>query len=401
MEIAAAPDNRVCIDVEPKAIGYRPRQVPGKWEGALVRVRAKLRLFWLALKAYRSLQKARQAITYFKAFKKNVAGGSGKRKLVVRNGKYGFGLYVPPFPSANFDRFVLTELNRFMPHNLPVNAHQQVNFAITTHCPMRCEHCFEWDNLNKPETFSLAELKSITGHLQQEGLGQISLSGGEPMVRFRDMIELIQSGSRSTEWWVLTSGFNLTAEKAALLKAAGASGVAVSIDHYLPEVHNLFRGHPHAFEQAAQAVSAAARAGLFVAVSICITRENANLDFVLQHARLCKNLGADYVQWLEPRAEGHYRHKDVMLDAGHISLLEHLFETLNHDPAYADYPTIIYHGYHQRRVGCQSGGKFSFYVDSAGTVHSCPFCHSHDFKVTDWIKEPVGLRRPVTGCAAF
>lgn len=383
------------------AIVFHPRQLPGKWEGFTVRLRAKLRIACLALKAYKSIKKARVAIGHFIAFKKLIVGGDGKRKLTTKSGKYGFGLYVPPFPSDNFDRFVLTEMNRYVPHQLPVNAHQQVNFAITTHCPMRCEHCFEWDNLNQHETFSLAELKAITTKLQQEGLGHISLSGGEPMVRFKDMLDLIKDGAKTTQWWVLTSGFNLTPHKALQLKEAGAAGVVVSIDHHDPEMHNLFRGHTDAFEHASKAVAASAAAGLFTAVSVCITRSNSNRNFVMKHLEMCYRLGADYVQWLEPRAEGHYRMQDMMLGKEGMELLDNLFETLNHDPVYAHMPTIVYHGYHQRRIGCQSGGKFSFYVDAAGMVHSCPFCHSHDFKVTDWLKQPLAERGLVTACTAF
>jgi MoaA/NifB/PqqE/SkfB family radical SAM enzyme len=401
MEKSAMTPNTITAFRLKPGITFNPRKVPGKWEVLFVPIRAKLRIILLAIKAYKSLSKARAAISHFLAFKRMVVGGDGKRKLVTKNGRYGFGLYVPPFPSGNFDRFVLTEFNRFIPHNLPVNAHQQVNFAITTHCPMRCEHCFEWDNLNQQETFSLQELMRITGALQNEGLGHISLSGGEPMVRFRDMIELIRCGAKTTEWWVLTSGFNLTQEKANQLKAAGATGVVISIDHHDAELHNLFRGHHEAFAHATRAVAASSAAGLFTAVSVCFTRQNVTIDFAMKHMEMCYHLGADYVQWLEPRAEGHYRGKEVMLEKENIALLENLFEALNHDPAYAHLPTVVYHGYHQRRIGCQSGGKFSFYIDAAGMVHSCPFCHSHDFKVADWLKEPPGVRGMVTACSAF
>jgi MoaA/NifB/PqqE/SkfB family radical SAM enzyme len=175
----------------------------------------------------------------------------------------------------------------------------------------------------------------------------------------------------------------------------------VSIDHNEPEIHNLFRGYKDAFNHATRAVAAAAEAGLFVAVSVCITRKNANYAFVLNHMEMCHRIGADYVQWLEPRAEGHYRNMDVLLGNDSITFLEKMYESLNHDPEYAAFPPVVYHGYHQRRIGCQSGGKFSFYVDAAGMVHSCPFCHSYDFKVTDWLKEPLAERRLVSACEAF
>ncbi len=367
----------------------------------LVRLWARLHILWLAIQAYKSIGDVRKAIKSFTHFRKQVAGGNGKRKFVWKNGKAWFGAYIPPFPSKSFDKYVLTELNRYVPHDLPVNTYQQINFAVTTRCPMRCEHCFEWDNLNMPETYSPEELKTLIGKLQQDGLAHISLSGGEPMVRFADCLELIRCFSKDTHFWLLTSGFNLTREKAIMLKNTGATGVMVSIDHFEPDVHNLFRGHKDAFFHASGALKAASEAGLMVVVSVCVTRNNANSDFLLKHAEMAASSGADFVQWLEPRAEGHYRNSDVLLQPRHVTAMEELYVQLNHDKRFKDYPLIIYHGFHQRRLGCQSGGRMSFYVDAAGLVHSCPFCHSHDFKLEDWLSLPMGDRAKITPCKEF
>jgi MoaA/NifB/PqqE/SkfB family radical SAM enzyme len=380
---------------------FKKKSIPGSFTRKWVRIWVNLHIVFLALRAYGSLKKTKLALQGLQEFKRKAFGKNGRRKFRFKNKQHLFGLYVPPFPSQNFDRLILTELNRYVPHSLPINAYQQVNFAITTKCPMRCEHCFEWDNLNLRETFSLAQLQEVVKKLQIDGLGHISLSGGEPMVRFEDMVELIRSGDKKTEWWVLTSGFNLTDQKAIQLKTAGASGIVISLDHYDPQTNNKFRGHKDAFGHAVGAAEATVKAGLSLAISVCITRENANREFLIKHTSLCENLGADFIQWLEPRAEGNYRNKEVMLQPDQISILEELFVEFNHDPKNNHFPPVMYHGYHQRRVGCMSGGKFSFYVDALGMVHSCPFCHSSDFKITDWLEMPKIGRKEITACNEF
>ncbi len=108
---------------------------------------------------------------------------------------------------------------------------------------MRCEHCFEWDNLNQKESFTKEDLLNTVKLYQQQDVLQIHFSGGEPMVRIKDLLAIIEYASKKSECWVLTSGFNMTKENAGLLKEAGCKGVVVSIDHYIPEMHNLFRGH--------------------------------------------------------------------------------------------------------------------------------------------------------------
>jgi radical SAM protein with 4Fe4S-binding SPASM domain len=36
-------------------------------------------------------------------------------------------------------------------------------------------------------------------------------------------------------------------------------------------------------------------------------------------------------------------------------------------------PMVIYHGYHQRRIGCFGSGDRFMYIDPYGDVYPCPF----------------------------
>ena len=101
--------------------------------------------------------------------------------------------------------------------------------------------------------------------------------------------------------------------------------------------------------------------------------------------QFAKNLGVHFVQLLEPKNIGHYADKEVLLEEKHIQLLESFFKIINNDAAYADYPFVMYHGYHQRRVGCYAGSR-SIYIDSAGDVNACPFCHTKSYNVGDILK---------------
>ena len=122
---------------------------------------------------------------------------------------------------------------------------------------------------------------------------------------------------------------------------------------------------------------------LVIALTICATKAFITWDNLLQYAELAKHLKVPFIQLLEPKGVGHYEGKDIFLDDNQIKLLEQFFLTLNFDPAYKDYPIIIYHGYHQRRVGCLSGGNRNLYIDSEGYVNACPFCHTQNFNVKD------------------
>jgi MoaA/NifB/PqqE/SkfB family radical SAM enzyme len=266
---------------------------------------------------------------------------------------------------------------------------------------MRCEHCFEWDNLNQKETFSRNDLFKVVDLYQNEGVLQFHFSGGEPMVRIKDLVELIRYTSRKSECWVLTSGFNVTEENAKKLKEAGCRGMVVSIDHYIPELHNMFRGNKTAFDQARFAVKAAREAGLVVSISVCATKHFIDGGHMLPYVEFARSMDVQFIQVLEPRSVGHYAGKDVSLEKKHIEELERIFKQVNHDRTYKNYPTMLYHGYHQRRVGCFSGSR-SVYVDSAGDVHACPFCHTKSYNIIDWVRKENGkLPQKENRCPQF
>lgn len=357
---------------------------PGYIEKYMIRILIKIRLLYFAFIILKNPAKVLKTVKTLINLRDNVMGGPLKKMYKV-DGRYYVTQYRPGWPSAVYDTFIKNELRRF---KTPLLNEQKLSFiflAITRKCPMQCEHCFEWDNLNKKESFTLDDLFKVIDLYQKEGIQQFHFSGGEPMVRIKDLLLLIEHAHKKSECWVLTSGFNFTEENARLLKNAGCMGVVVSIDHYIAEEHNNFRGTAAAFELAINAVAAARKAELVVSISVCATKTFIEEGHVLPYLQFAKNLGVHFVQVLEPRSVGHYEGKDVLLDEKHIVALEHIFAIINHSPSYADYPTMLYHGYHQRRVGCFSGTR-SLYIDSAGDVHACPFCHTHSYNIIQLLR---------------
>jgi MoaA/NifB/PqqE/SkfB family radical SAM enzyme len=249
---------------------------------------------------------------------------------------------------------------------------------------LRCEHCFEWDNLNKKETFTAKELDLIVDHYKKQGMFQMHLSGGEPMLRVREMVELLNKHGNNVDFWVLTSGFNCTRENLSLLKQAGLKGIVVSIDHYIAELHDAFRRKAGSYDAALKAVQYAQELQLATAISICVTKSFLAAGHLWPYAEFARELGVEFVQLLEPRNIGNYKDQDVLLDEMHIQMLEDFFKSVNHSKETSNYPTFSYHGFHQRRVGCFAGSR-SIYIDSAGNVHSCPFCHTAAYNIKSFI----------------
>ncbi len=220
---------------------------------------------------------------------------SGRINKTYRIGrKYYSSLYTPGWPSGRYNDLLKDELLR---HAGPTGAYtgrlELVFFAITRKCPLRCEHCFEWDNLNKKETFTKGELIRIVDLYQRQGAMQFHFSGGEPLTRIHDLLEVISHAKEKSDCYVATSGFNLTNINAQRLKASGCKGIVVSIDHYLPELHDQFRHRPGIFEQATNGIRAARRAGLLTTISVCVTRSFLDNGHLLLYG-FCQGVGRTF-----------------------------------------------------------------------------------------------------------
>lgn len=377
------PETQVEKVKDPKMI-FIDTTRPGALEKTIIWWAIKLRIFYFACIVLKKPKLIWRTFQQMLRLRTDVWGGDLK-KIYRVEGKYYFNQYTPGWPSKAYDTLIKGELRR---HAKPLTNPEKLSFvflAITRKCPMRCEHCFEWDNLNQREVFTEELLTRTIEIFQEQGVLQMHFSGGEPMVRFRELVRLVSHASKKSECWVLTSGFNFTSENAVALKNAGCRGVVVSIDHHIPELHNMFRGNAHAFEGAVKAAREVRRAGMVLSISVCATEAFIEGQHLLPFLDLARDLGAHFVQLLEPKNVGHYREQEVLLEKHHIDALESIFRMVNHDTRYRDYPTLLYHGYHQRRVGCFSGSR-SVYVDSIGDVHACPFCHTKSYNIIEVLK---------------
>ena len=86
----------------------------------------------------------------------------------------------------------------------------------------------------------------------------------------------IYSGIHAGKDLIFRPGAEITEERAAWLKQAGLTGLIVSPDHWIPELHNTFRGMKNAFEWAEKAVAHGRNKNLVACLSLCATKEFIN-----------------------------------------------------------------------------------------------------------------------------
>ena len=295
-------------------------------------------------------------------------------------------MYCPPFPSADLDRLLSKEIDYALSNGTGINPLHFIFLSITKKCPLNCEHCFEWDIMHKPEKLSLEDLRGIIDDFLQQGISSVFFTGGEPLSRYQDLLRLVEFASPRCKTWTFSSGYTMDDTKAHALKKAGLTGAIISIDHYLEAEHNAFRRNPQSFQRAVRAMKNVKEAGLVPALSLCVRKDFVSTENLANYIQFAKDIGASFVQFMEPAAEGRYKEQDVLLNDNQLGILREFFQSFNEDKSKVSYPTIIYQGYHQRKVGCHGGGKRFLYVDSNGDIQACPFCPN---KMGSALKKPL------------
>jgi len=109
-----------------------------------------------------------------------------------------------------------------------------LRISVTDRCNFRCTYCMPFDEyqwVERSEVLSFAEIERVARLFVDQGVSQIRLTGGEPLVR-RSLSTLVKQlsnieGLRSLS---LTTNGALLAEQASGLKAAGLGRINVSLD---------------------------------------------------------------------------------------------------------------------------------------------------------------------------
>ncbi|MEO1031873.1 MAG: radical SAM protein [Bacteroidota bacterium] len=343
----------------------------------------KIGLLKIIMGLYRNPKHWIGAFRYLVQLRKQFLGDFELKKMVIIDGKYYMGLYTPGFNNEIYKRFISSELNLFKKNSVIPLRFNHVYVAVTKKCPLQCDHCYAWEMLNQKEQLSPEDLKSIIDKLQRLGTAQVHLTGGEPLIKPDLLLSLLRSAENTTNFWINTSGYKLTTDRARALKEAGLTGLFISLDHFEAEAHNVFRKYKDAFYWATEGAKNAIRNGLVVAFSLCLRNDFVTEENLMTYMELAKELKVPFVQFLEPRDVGHYSGKDVSLSIEKIKLLESFYERMNFSDLHLDFPIINYHGYYQRRQGCYAGGNRSMYIDTDGNLNACPFCHTNSGNILD------------------
>ncbi len=171
----------------------------------------------------------------------------------------------------------------------PWLAPDTVFWDITDACNLRCRHCYAYENKRGSGELSTGEALRVLDEMSVCGVGNISISGGEPLLR-KDFPRIVShaGGLGFKSVGVATNGTLVTSGVARLLRRLGVN-VQISIDGDTAETHDRLRGVSGSFELALRGLRILQEAGN--EVSVCTTVTPDNVDRINRIIDLMGKLG--------------------------------------------------------------------------------------------------------------
>lgn len=271
--------------------------------------------------------------------------------------------HLPPLNHRAFGRFI----NDHLLERIDGPSHAQI--GLTNDCPQSCAYCYNRDRRGR--AMDTETILRTVRELKEMGVCWLGLTGGEPLLN-NDIARIVSSAAADCAVKLFTTGSTLTREKAQELKQAGLFSVSVSLDHWLPEIHDRNRGLTGAFATALAAIDIFKKTGgIQVGVSAVIGKEMIRRGQVEEFLEFLQGLGIDEAWLCEAKpAVAAFQDEDLVINEAERGQLAHIQDEYNRRSGM----TVNYLGHFEGRefFGCNAGHKM-VYVDACGEVSPCVF----------------------------
>lgn len=181
-----------------------------------------------------------------------------------------------------------------------------IYFYLTDRCNLRCPHCWvspgyvgsmrEYNrDISGDKDIEMNRVKESILEAKGLGLSRIKLTGGEPFLRYEELLEFIPFlHQQKLSIDIETNGILLDEAMVKVLREAEVSLVAVSLDGAAAKSHDSFRGVKGSFRRAIGAIKLLRKYEIPTEVIMALYR--GNLHELEDLAGLCYELGVQLLK---------------------------------------------------------------------------------------------------------
>lgn len=151
----------------------------------------------------------------------------------------------------------------------------RIYLEITDQCNFNCIHCYLGNKEMKPRNIPFSLFQKIVHEMEEIGIFEIILGGGEPLMHphIADMLHYL-SGCRLFPA-ITTNGYFVNTQFITILESINFRGsIQVSLHGKTPETHNRMVNHPWGYDKAMKAIEHLVAHGFNVSVATTPTALN-------------------------------------------------------------------------------------------------------------------------------
>mgnify|MGYP000711299077 CR=1 FL=1 len=260
----------------------------------------------------------------------------------------------------------------------------------TSACNLHCTGCWAAEYGNKLN-LSYEELASVVRQGRELGVYFYMFTGGEPLVRKKDVIRLCKEFN-DCQFLAFTNGTLVDQTFCDEMKQVGNLMLAISLEGD-PEVNDLRRGQG-VYAKVMHAMGLLKENGLIFGTSICYTRDNIEAVTSDEFMRFLCDKGAHFGFYFHYMPVGNEAAPELMPTPEQRKYMIDRIRYLRSEACDIPFYPMDFQNDGEFVGGCIAGGRNYFHINSAGDAEPCVFIHYsnaniHDSSILEILQSPL------------
>lgn len=252
-------------------------------------------------------------------------------------------------------------------------------FDPTSACNLNCKGCWAAE-YGHQQNLTNEEMQSIVDQGRAMGTHFYMLTGGEPLIRKKDIIELCRKNSDCT-FLIYTNATLVDQKFCDDMNDVKNIALALSIEG--TEASNDWRRGEGAYQTTLDAMDLLRKNKCLFGVSICYTRKN--LEYITSDEFMDKIIekGAKYALCFNYMPVGHSADPELIPTPAQREFMYKWLRKMRN--AETGKPIFIMDFQNDAEYvgGCIAGGRNYFHINSAGDIEPCVFIHFSDSNIRE------------------
>ena len=252
-------------------------------------------------------------------------------------------------------------------------------FDPTDACNMHCAGCWSGTYGHK-HNMSYEDMNKIVTQGKELGPHLYMMTGGEPMVRKKDILRLAEEHN-DCEFALYTNSTLIDEEFCQEVLRLGNITFMLSIEG-TPDTNDARRGDGH-YEAVMKAMDLLKKHGIIFGTSICYT--SANIDAVtdLDFLRMLADKGARYGFYFHYMPVGNNAVPSLMPTVEQRKKMIERIRYVRSDACDIGFYPMDFQNDGEFVGGCIAGGRNYFHINASGEAEPCVFIHFSDTNIHD------------------